>query len=257
MLESTALSFVLVLARVGAFIGFFPLFGRQQLPPLVKSGLATALTFFWLGLQDSSIEPSANLPPLIVVLMIMKEVGVGLLLAMILGLILIPARIAGSYVGQEIGISMEPVTNTGTDQSTIMTAIFESFTIMLFFVLNIHHFLILFLHYSLDDLTNRIQLFNLPTEGLVNLISILTEQGLAIAAPVGVLSFIMLIGLFLLNKAAPSLNLFSIGMPFRVGFGLLIVALLIPVLWRSIEGYFASMLFEMEEFFGYFRSGST
>ncbi len=254
MLESTTLSFILILARVSAFIGFFPLFGRQQLPLLVKSGLATALAVFWFGAYDGDQLPKGAVPPLLILMWIIKEIGIGFVLAMMLGLILIPARIAGSYIGQEIGISMEPVTNTGTDQSTIMTAIFETFTIMLFFILNIHHFLILFLHYSFTDLLNQIQLFNLPTEGLVNMIGNLTEHGLSIAAPIGVLSFVTLIGLFFLSKAAPSLNLFSVGMPFRVGFGLLILALFVPVLWRSIEFYFSSMLYEMEAFFGYFRS---
>lgn len=257
MLESTNLAFFLVLARVGAFIGFFPLFGRQQLPPLVKSGLALALTIFWSGLQPTDAPSSGAVAPLLLLLMIIKEIGIGFALAMLLGLILIPARIAGSYVGQEIGISMEPVTNTGSDQSSVMTTIFEAFTVMLFFVLNIHHFLILFLHYSLDEVVCCMHLFNLPTEGLVGLIGNLTRDGLVIAAPIGVLGFVSLIGLFLLNKAAPSLNLFSIGMPFRVGFGVLIVALLVPTLWRSIEGYFTSMLFEMEAFFAYFRSHST
>lgn len=252
MLETFTLSFVLVLARVTAFIGFFPLFGQHQVPPLVKSGLATALAVFWFGGHDSYANSQVIPSPLMILLLIVKEIGIGILLAMLLGLILIPARIAGSYIGQEIGISMEPVTNTGSDQTTIMTAIFEAFTIMLFFVLNIHHFLILFLHFSFDKLANRIELFNLPTEGLVNLISRLTESGLSIAAPIAVLSFVTLFGLFYLSKAAPSLNLFSVGMPLRVGFGLLMLAIFVPVMWRSIEGYFMSMLFEMENFFGYF-----
>jgi flagellar biosynthetic protein FliR len=254
MPENTLLTFVLVLARVTAFIGFFPLFARQQVPALVKAGLATALTVFWFGSLEPSNQQADAVVPLIFVLSIMKEVAIGILLAMLLGLILIPARIAGSYIGQEIGISMEPVTNTGSDQSTIVTAIFETFTIMMFFVLNLHHFLILFLHYSLTDLLDRIHIFSLPTEGLVSLVSQVTENGLSIAAPIGVLSFVTMIGLYLLSKAAPSLNLFSIGMPLRVGMGVLMLAVFTPILWRSIESYFASMLFEIEAFFGYFTA---
>lgn len=257
MLESFTLSFVLVLARVTAFIGFFPLFGPRQIPPLVKSGLATALAVFWFGGNDPYANMQASLSPLVILLLIVKEIGIGMLLAILLGLILIPARIAGSYIGQEIGISMEPVTNTGSDQTTIMTAIFEAFTIMLFFILNIHHFMILFLHFSFDQLANRIDLFHLPTEGLLNLIGNLTETGLSIAAPIGVLSFVTLFGLFYLSNAAPSLNLFSVGMPLRLGIGLLILAIFVPVLWRSIEGYFLSMLFEMEGFLNYFHAESS
>jgi flagellar biosynthesis protein FliR len=254
MLENTLLSFVLVLARVTAFIGFFPLFGRQQVPALVKAGLATALTTFWFGTLNPSHDASQMLP-LIFVLSIIKEISIGFFLAMLLGFILVPARIAGSYIGQEIGISMEPVTHTGTDQSTIMTAIFESFAIVLFFILNLHHFLILLLHYSLGELSDRIQIFALPTEALVSLINRLSTDGLSIAAPIGVLSFVTMIGLFLLSKAAPSLNLFSIGMPLRVGLGLLMLVAFTPILWHSIERYFCSLLMEIETIFSYCAAG--
>lgn len=254
MLENTLLPFLFILARVSAFIGFFPLFARQQVPMIVKAGLATALAVFWFDGPVASPNSGQQTTSLIFVLSIIKEIAIGTLLAMLLGLILVPARIAGSYIGQEIGISMEPVTNTGNDQSTIVTAMFETFTILMFFILNLHHFVILFLHYSLRELLDRINLFSLPTEGLVNLVSQVTEHGLSIAAPIGVLSFVTMIGLYLLSKAAPSLNLFSVGMPLRVGLGILTLAMFIPILWRSIEGYFSTMLVEIETFFSYFKT---
>ncbi len=256
MLETYALSFALILARVSAFIGFFPLFGRQQVPSLVKAGLATALTLFWFGATPTSADSMSSTNALLIVLLMVKEVAIGIILAMLVGLLLVPARIAGSYVGQEIGLSMDPVTNSSSEQSTIMASIFEAFAILMFFGLNLHHFLILFLHHSLGALAGKIDLLNLPVEGLVGILGRLTEYGLSIVGPVAVVSFIILIGLFLLSKAAPALNLFSVGMPLRVGLGLVVLLLFIPVLWRSIGSYFLKMIGELEEFAGYFMMGS-
>ena len=172
---------------------------------------------------------------------------------MMLGFLLLPARIAGSYIGQEIGISMEPVTNSGSEQSTMMASIFESLAILLFFGLNLHHFIILFLHLSMNQLANKINLMELPTEGLVKLVDQIPEYGLLILAPMGVLSFVMVIGLFFLSKAAPTMNLFSVGMPLRVGLGLLCLAIFLPVLIKSMVMYFHQMLAELEQFMGYFE----
>jgi flagellar biosynthetic protein FliR len=59
----------------------------------------------------------------------------------------------------------------------------------------------------------------------------------------------------LLSKAAPTLNLFSVGMPLRVGLGVLSLFIFLPVLWTSIEAYFYRMIGELEQFMGYFANG--
>jgi len=253
MNEQQVLSFMLVLARVSAFIGFFPLFAQRQLPTMVKAGLATALTIFWYGMVPPGPDASQDLPTLLAVLLIVQEVGIGILLAMVLGFLILPARIAGSYVGQEIGLSMEPVTQSNTEQSTMMASIFETFAILLFFGLNLHHFLILFLHLSMTQLAGKINLLELPTEGLIRMVDQLPEWGLLILAPLGVVSMVMLIGLFFLSKAAPTMNLFSVGMPLRVGMGLICLIIFMPVIVQSMAMYFHRMLGELEQLMGFFE----
>ncbi len=251
MSDKEILSFALVLARVSAFVGFFPLFGKQQMPAIVKAGLATALTVFWFG--SSNVSPSGPPPPpLLSVLLITKEIGIGLLLAMLIGFLLVPARIAGSYIGQEIGLSMDPVTASGIEQSSAMASVFETFAVLLFFGLNFHHLLLSILHQSMTELAGKIDLTALPIEGLVEIVDGLPEKGLLVLAPLGVFSFVVLISLFFLNKAAPTLNLFSIGMPLRVGLGILALVVFLPSLWRSIEYYFRSVSRELESFLSYF-----
>jgi flagellar biosynthesis protein FliR len=251
MSESVIFSFALVLARVSALIGFFPLFGKQQMPVLVKAGFATALTVFWFGTTNVSTSVPAP-PPLLALILIGKEVGIGLMLAMLIGFMLVPARIAGSYIGQEIGLSMDPVTGTGIDQSSAMATLFETFAVLLFLGLDLHHLLIRILHQSMNELAGRIDLMDLPTEGLVQILSGLPEKGLLVIAPVGVFSFVVVISLFFLNKAAPTLNLFSIGMPLRVGLGLVGLFIFMPAIWRAVESYFGVMARELELFLGYF-----
>ena len=246
-------SFMLILARVSAFIGFFPLFAQRQLPAMVKAGLATALTVFWYGSVPVPPQTGESLSTLSAVLLMTQEVGIGLLLAITLGFLLLPARIAGSYIGQEIGLSMEPVTNTGSEQSTMTASLFEAFAVLLFFGMNLHHFLILILHHSMNELAGKINLLRLPTEGLIAMVDQIPEYGLLILAPMGVISFVMVVGLFFLSKASPTLNLFSVGMPLRVGMGLFCLILFLPVIVRSIAVYFERSMAELEQMMSFFQ----
>lgn len=250
--EQNILAFVLILTRVSAFVGFLPIFARRQLPMTVKAGLATALTLFWFGaLPADSYPTSAGMVGS--ALLLAKEFTIGFLLATLLGFMFVPARIAGAYIGQEVGLSLASVASpSGPDSSTLVTTIFETFAVLLFFGLNLHHFLIVFLHVSLVQLAGKITLTELPAELLIQMIGQLTEFGNLIVGPVGICMFALTIALALLNKAAPSLNLFSVGMSLRSGLGILCMVFFMPVLFKSIGFYFARYQEKLELFLEYF-----
>ena len=252
--ELQVLSFILILSRVSAFIGFFPLFAQRQLPIMVKAGLAVGLTLFWYGTVPPPAGLDESVPMLLAAILIVQEIGIGLLLAMVLGFLLVPARIAGAYIGQEIGLSLASIADPGTsDQSTLVAKLFEMFSILLFFGMNLHHFLILILHVSMNQLANKINLLELPTDGLVRMVDSIPEYGLLILAPLGIIMFLLTIGLAFLNKAAPTLNLFSIGMSLRSGLGIICLILFMPVMVRAIAMYFSRMTGELEQMLGFFE----
>ncbi len=253
MTEHQILAFVLVLARVSTFIGVFPLFGQRQLPALVKAGLASALTFFWYGQAAAQLEPVESINTVLAVILIAKEVGIGLFLAIALGFMLVPAKIAGAYVGQEVGLSLAAISDPGsTDQTTLMTKVLETISIFLFFALKLHHFVLLCVHHSFTTLGGKINLLDLPTEGLVQMVNDLPEAGLVILAPVGICMFLLVVALAYLNKAAPTLNLFSVGMPLRSGLGLLCLFIFLPSIVDSMTMYFAQVQHDIESLLGYF-----
>ena len=252
--EQQILTFVLILSRVTSFVTFLPLFARRQLPLTVKTGLAMALTIFWFGALPEDQYVSQDVNVVSSALLIGKEIGIGFLMATLLGFMFVPARIAGAYVGQEVGLSLASVTSpSGTDSSTLVTTIFESLAILLFFGLNLHHFMIVFLHVSLIQLAGKIELTDLPTELLVQSTASLTEFGSLIIGPVGICMFVLTIGLALLNKAAPSLNLFSVGMSLRSGLGILCMFVFMPVIIGSLRMFFSRYQSDLQSFLAYFN----
>ncbi|MEL7497699.1 MAG: flagellar biosynthetic protein FliR [Planctomycetota bacterium] len=242
-------SFIMILARVSAFIAFLPLFAQKQLPNLVKSGLAVGLTLFWFStVPDDQLYRGS---PEIVgsLLAIAKEIGIGFVLATLFGWLLVPARIAGAYVGQEMGLSLASVSSPGTaDSSTLLTTIFETFAVLLFFALDLHHVMILLLHHSMLQMGSDVSLLEMPTELVVNVANSVTKHGVVIAGSVGLVLLMLTVALALLNRAAPSLNLFSVGTAMRAGLGVVCLLLFFPVILDAIAANFESHLFELESF---------
>lgn len=233
------LIFMLVLARVTSFIAFFPLFSKKQLPNTVKVGLAAALTFFWMGHASSEAFGliHANETSLIhLLLLTIREVTIGVVLSVAMGLMFWPAKVAGAYVGQELGLSLASISDPGSqDGATLVTRIFETFAIFIFFVGNIHHFMILVLHHSIDTLTQSASLTELPYNYMITLFNRVSDQGLLIAGPIMIMSMMVTLVLAFLNRAAPALNLFSVGMSIRSGLGVFSLVLLAPVLLSAIH----------------------
>ena len=212
------------------------------------------LTVFWYGSLPAEMFVTEQIDIVTSVLLIGKEIGIGFLLAVVLGFMFVPAKIAGAYVGQEVGLSLASVSSPGsTDSSTLVTTIFETLAVLLFFGLNMHHFLILFLHVSLTELAGKIDLFDLPTELFVQSANVLSEYGGLIVGPIGIVMFVLTVGLALLNKAAPTLNLFSVGMGIRSGLGILCMFIFMPIILKSMELYFLRYQADLELMAAYFE----
>ncbi|MEO1618200.1 MAG: flagellar biosynthetic protein FliR [Planctomycetota bacterium] len=249
--------FLLVIARVSVFIGFFPIFAQRQLPAQVKVGLAVALSLFWMGDARSGFtaEQLSSITSWWFVLLLLKELFIGLVLSFVLGLFFYPAKIAGSYVAQELGLSLAAISDPGSqDSSTLVSRVFEAFAILLFFTLNLHHFVILSLHLSFQKTMTKIGFTELPTEELVTSINRVSNYGLLEIAPLLVVLMLVTLVLGFLNRAAPAMNLFSVGMTLRVGLGGFLLFVFSPIIFGAMEIYFYRVQEDVEFLLRSFQS---
>lgn len=239
MIDHAIFTFLLVLARVSALLAVFPLFARQQVPFSIKAGLAVSLTWFWFGALpqetllplDRSLYDSTGAATLLLV----REILCGLILGMIAGWILIPARIAGVYIGQELGLTMGQVLDpTGADSGSEVGRLFETVAVLLFFSLNFHHWLLLALHHSFSFVNRQSGILDFPAGVLADLVNQLDEFGLLVAAPVAIALAVINFGLLYLNRASSTLNFFTVGSPVRLLSGIGILLLFWPLIVRNI-----------------------
>ena len=128
-----------------------------------------------------------------------------------------------------------------------MTRLFETFAILIFFGINLHHFLILVIHASFKQFFTQVGPLELPIEPLVTMLSDVCDYGLLIAAPLMILFMLVTSLLAFLNRAAPTLNLFSVGMSIRAGLGILCLCLFCPIIFGAMETYLYRVQEDIEE----------
>ncbi len=247
MIESLVLSFTLILARTGAFVAALPLLGASSTPRTVKTGLAVALAVLYsLVLGGSATPPalaeSGPVSWLVFAVVLGREVLLGAFLGYAMSLILLPVRIAGDYLGQEMGLALAAQADpTATNPSLVVSQLFQMLAGLLFFGLNGHHLFLVALHGTF---------LHIPIGGpalvptlrggtaaaaMTAGLSSAQEWGLMLAAPVGSLLFLSSIVLALMTRAAPQMNLFSVGFALRIGIGLAASFVLLPDFIKAVE----------------------
>ncbi|MEZ6130562.1 MAG: flagellar biosynthetic protein FliR [Planctomycetaceae bacterium] len=257
MMEFLFVPLVLCFLRVSAFVVFLPPFGGQHIPNTVKVGLVMALTAFWAptvismtrpvaaDVQSSSAGMAVNvrLEPttdtglsaissrqwLLWGWLGIREVTLGAALGWLLGMIVVPIRIAGSWLAELIGLNMASVTSmTDTGSGNVLSAILETCGILLLYSFCVHHeFLRIFNRFFHDYQVG--QAWVLPESGWITAtLTHLPERGLAIAAPMALIMTLTLVVMLFAMKQSPQFNLLTFGMPFRLTAGLLGLMLVFP-----------------------------
>ena len=244
LIEYWAIALTLVLARVSMFIVTFPLFRNGQVPRLIKVALALALSTMWL--TNLTLDDAATLPKtvdaswLAMSLAIARESLIGGMIGFAMGLFLLPAQIAGAYLGQEMGLNMAGITDpTSEAQSNALGNLFNSLAMMIFLVGNFHQLAIAALYSSFISMPigEPLKLFHpeVFTQGFAEV----HRLGLELAGPIGVCLLLTTVLLAVLMKISPQLNLFSVGTSLRLAVGLTASLIFLPDLIVMMRNIFA------------------
>ena len=245
-------TFVLVLARVSIFFLVFPLFRYGSVPRLIKVSLAMALSAAWLpsfATVTSGVLPAlANGGWMDLMVALAREVMIGGALGYFLGLFLLPAEIAGAYIGQEMGLSMAMISDpTSGAQKNVVGDGLGALALLIFFGSDIHHLVLgtLYASFTHSFGGGGFPDFHLAmfTQGLSNV----ERWGLEIAAPVGVVLFLTTLLLSVMLRTSPHLNLFSVGTMLRLGIGLVAMFIFLPDITSMIRVAFSNVLGAVRE----------
>jgi flagellar biosynthetic protein FliR len=221
------IALVLPFLRILAFLQFAPVLDNKAFSRRVKIATALALSVIITPMLPNNVVLS-ELLSMRTILLIGEQLLWGILFASALQLVFVTLQTAGHILSMNMGLGMammnDPINGNST---TVISQIIYVFCGLLFFIMDGHLLLVTILYKGFSYWPIG-QAINQPTLMLI-------AQGLGwimasatlIALPT---TFVMLIvqgGFGLLNRVSPTLNLFSLGFPISMLFGLLCISMLV------------------------------
>lgn len=247
------LVFLLVLARITAFVATAPLLSNRGIPALSKIGLSLGLAIV--------LTPFAGNPPLlevdtmVFIMLLIGETLMGLTLGVIANMIFTGIMIAGQMMDVSIGFAMSNLFDpTSQVQSTLIGRFLNIVALMMLLAMDGHHSLILALGASFDLVPAAgIEMQILPFEYIVKIFSGMFLLAFKIAAPVLAVIFVSEISLGLVARTVPQLNVFILGFPLKIGVGVLVLAITMPIMALVFGNIISQMEKDLITIIGSFR----
>ena len=218
--------FLFVFFRVGALILFVPVLGSRQVPASMKIGLIlfTSIVIFPLVQARPLPEPQGIFD---LAVFLLSDVTIGLGIAYITRLIFAAVQIAGTVVDFQMGFGVVNVIDPQTDTQVSVTAQFHNIVaVLIFLVVDAHHFILQAIVESFFIINPaEINFSSLTPEYMLYLFSGTFTTAVKIAAPIMAILFVLSVGLGLVARTVPQMNVFIVGFPLQIGVGLLMVGL--------------------------------
>ncbi len=216
----------LVFARMGAIIMMLPGFGEPAVPPRVRLGFALALAIAVApGVADRLPEPATTAWGMS--FQIASETIIGILLGAASRMLVSALATAGQIFGLEIGLAFAQTADPTMTQSGQVLAVFLSVLgVALIFATGLDH---MFLQGAIGSY-EVIALGAPPPIGdaaelALEAASTSFRIGFQIAVPVVVAGLIFRVGMGMLSRLIPQIQVFFVALPLQVMGGLVIMAL--------------------------------
>lgn len=223
---------LLVMVRISGLFLAAPFFSRTAGPSRIKAILIIALTIVIYPLVAPwSHEGEGNVP--VIFYAVLTELMIGTVIGTLIHWILFAAQVAGSVMGFQMGLSMAMVMDpTSGIQEGVLSNLFYLTGLMLFLSMDGHHMLLEGLARSFRTLPLGVALppANLMLDTAVTALLNMFTLALLIAAPIIVFSSMLYLGMGLINKASPQIQVFFLSMPIAQMMGLLVMGLYLAVI---------------------------
>jgi flagellar biosynthetic protein FliR len=245
-LPALAATFMLVFARIGTMLMLLPGLGEMTVPVRVRLTVALVLAAVLLPLHrdDYQLDLTA-LGPLIS--MLARELLIGAVLGMTARLAMSALQVAGSVIAQQLGLGFVTAIDPTQGQQGVLVGNFLGVLgVTLIFATDLHYLVIAALN---DSYT----LFAPGAVPLIGDVAALTTQTIASAFKIGVqlsapfLVFGMLfnLGLGVLSRLMPQMQVYFIGLPLSILIGLMILVLVLGAMMATFLGSIEDVLYAL------------
>jgi flagellar biosynthesis protein FliR len=247
LLPVLAATFMLVFARVGAMVMLLPGLGESNIPVRIKLGIALLLALIILPLHRAAYHVDLqSINPLLI--MMIHEIVVGIVLGATARVTLSALQVGGAVIAQQMGLgfvtSVDP-TNQG-QQGVLIGNFLTMLGITLLFATDSHYLVIAAINdsyniFSPGDLTPSGDIAALATRAFAAAFKI----GMQLSAPFLVFGLVFNVGLGVLARLMPQMQVYFVGVPLSILAGFLIFALVLVAMMGTFLTYFNGVMHDL------------
>jgi flagellar biosynthetic protein FliR len=241
-----AAAFLLTFARVGTMVMLLPGVGELNLPSRVRLTIALLLTAILLPAHQKAytVDLTAFGP---VITMLLQEIVIGAVLGLTARLAISALQVAGSVIAQQLGLGFVTAIDPTQNQQGMLVGNFLTLLgITLVFATDLHHLVIA----GMNDSYTIFQPGEMPLVGdaaqhVTRIVATAFRIGIQLSAPFLVFGLLFNLGLGVLSRLMPQMQVFFIGLPLSILLGLLLLLLVISAMMGTFVGYLHGVLVEL------------
>ena len=246
MLPALAAAFMLVFARIGAMVMLLPGLGEANIPVRIKLAIALLLTLIILPLHRAAYQIDLQSVTSLLILMF-QEIVIGVVLGATARVTLSALQVAGSVIAQQLGLGfVTSVDPTQGQQGLLVGTFLTILGLTLLFATDSHHLVIA----ALNDSYNIFTPGELMPSGDVAALATRAfaaafKIGIQLSAPFLVFGLVFNIGLGVLARLMPQMQVYFVGVPLSIMIGFLIFALVIVTMMGTFLDYFVGVMHQL------------
>jgi flagellar biosynthesis protein FliR len=231
-LTNDVLGYLLVFARIGGMLMLMPGLGDDNVPVRVRltfallvSAVVYPVVFLQLPSMPTSLEGLAGL--------LGREVVLGLMLGAAVRILMQALHVAGTIIANQSGLAAAMMFDPGAGgQGTIFTRYLGLMGLVVIFSADIHHIMIegLVRSYALFEARGGLMVEDFA-KGTTQAVAASFALGVQLSAPFLVMGVVFNVGLGLISRLVPTLQVFFVAMPLGI---LLSFALLLAVIGMTL-----------------------
>ena len=246
LLPALAAAFLLVFARVGAMVMLLPGLGESNIPARIKIAIALLLTLIILPLHRTDYHVNMDALSALLVLMI-YEILIGIVLGATARVTLAALQVAGAVIAQQLGLGfVTSVDPTQGQQGVLIGNFLTLLGITMLFATDSHHLVIAALNdsysiFSPGEVVASGDVAALATRAFAAAFKI----GMQLSAPFLVFGLVFNVGLGVLARLMPQMQVYFVGVPLSILTGFLIFAAVLAAMMGTFLDYFVGVMHDL------------
>ena len=241
--QGQAAAFLLVLTRASGIFFISPFLGSMNISAKVRAGvaIAVAVIIFPVVVKESVVQAPATV--LLFAFTVAKEMFIGWLIGLVGYITLSAVNLAGKVMDMQVGFAMVNMMDPTTQQQTGLIGNFlYNLTIIYFLITNGHHVILSALAESFRVIPLDSMVWNTSLPQFINdLTAAVFLNGMKIAMPVTFAILLTNVGLGVLARTMPQMNIFVVGIPLQLTIGTGMLSMILPFYLLFLDVIFNEM----------------